>query len=79
MHGLLVEAVHCGDEEDARAVLSASPKALRTVGQDGRNPMHLACSKQLTDIVELFIQYNPDINAQVRVCAYVCVYMYAYM
>lgn len=73
MYHLLLEAVQNGEVETARYVLSSCPKVitLRSKerplgGGESRNQtiLHTVCEQQHIDFVDLFLQYNPDPNAQ---------------
>ena len=73
MHALLMDCVRRGDLDRARYVLSSCPRiiSMKTTddidqhgGGEDKNIVHIVCEQQLYEFVDLFLQYNPDMDAQ---------------
>jgi ankyrin repeat protein len=73
MHALLQEAVQNGEVDTARYVLSSCPKVIAMRSKEPppgggecqhQTILHTVCEQQMVDFVDLFLQYNPDPDAQ---------------
>jgi len=64
MHALLEDAVFRGAIHDMKAVLMAAPKAVNIINTSGKTVLHYACEKQLVDVAELLVQYNPALGTR---------------
>lgn len=64
MQSMLLDAVMADDLGLVKEILCACPKALRMGGGDGRNGLHLAAAQGNAAMVQVMLDFNPDINAQ---------------
>jgi len=64
MYKDIIKAVKVGDLELVKQILAADPTLLESADADGSRPLHFACWKGHTEIVEYLLDQGADITAQ---------------
>jgi ankyrin repeat protein len=63
-HKQIIQAVKAGDLGLVKQILDSSPMLLESADPDGARPLHFACWKGHTEIVQYLLDQGADITAQ---------------